>query len=249
MKVEGLAQDITLQVDAEKNYKRQNKELKKVNNELDQFVYKTVHDLRAPLTNLMGLLGLMRTETDRNILSSYFDLQEKSIERLDTFVQKITTYTKNRRLPISNQPLDLKTLIDNVLNNHNFITNSERGTKIVEIQKDTIFYGNEERISIILNNLVSNAVKFIDLDKEESTIKIKVTTKEDELRIAVWDNGQGIPKNIQPKIFDMFYRGSRQADGAGIGLYILKETVESLGGRVRLTSVPKEFTEFNIFTK
>lgn len=124
MKVEGLAQDITLQVDAEKNYKRQNKELKKVNNELDQFVYKTVHDLRAPLTNLMGLLGLMRTETDRNILSSYFDLQEKSIERLDTFVQKITTYTKNRRLPISNQPLDLKTLIDNVLNDHNFITNS-----------------------------------------------------------------------------------------------------------------------------
>lgn len=124
MKVEGLAQDITLQVDAEKNYKRQNEELKKVNNELDQFVYKTVHDLRAPLTNLMGLLGLMRRETDRNILSSYFDLQEKSIERLDTFVQKITTYTKNRRLPISNQPLDLKTLIDNVLNDHNFITNS-----------------------------------------------------------------------------------------------------------------------------
>ena len=95
-----------------------------MNNELDQFVYKTVHDLRAPLTNLMGLLGLMRRETDRNILSSYFDLQEKSIERLDTFVQKITTYTKNRRLPISNQPLDLKTLIDNVLNDHNFITNS-----------------------------------------------------------------------------------------------------------------------------
>lgn len=92
----------------------------------------------------------------------------------------------------------------------------------MEIQKDTIFYGDEEGISIILNNLVSNAVKFIDLDKEESTIKIKVTTKEDELRIAVWDNGQGIPKNIQPKIFDMFYRGSRQADGAGIGLYILK---------------------------
>ena len=55
----------------------------------------------------------------------------------------------------------------------------------MEIQKDTIFYGDEERISIILNNLVSNAVKFIDLDKEESTIKIKVTTKEDELRIAV----------------------------------------------------------------
>ncbi len=115
MKVEGLAQDITLQVDAEKNYKRQNKELKKVNNELDQFVYKTVLDLRAPLTNLMGLLGLMRTETDRNILSSYFNLQEKSIERLDTFVQKITTYTKNRRLPISNQPLDLKTLYSTII--------------------------------------------------------------------------------------------------------------------------------------
>lgn len=243
----GTAQDITDQVDAENAIKSQNLALRKVNQELDQFVYKTAHDLRAPLTNIMGLIGIMRLETIPKLLSSYLDLQEKSIEKLDNFIQKITANTKNTRLPIANEKIDFGLLIDEVLRAHYFIENSDKISKILNIDKEIAYFGDKERLGIIITALVSNAIHFCDLEKETPSIAIDISTVNDLLRIKVRDNGLGIEEQYQPKVCDMFYRAHKKADGAGIGLYIVKETVKKLNDSIHLASEAGSFTEINVF--
>jgi len=241
------AQDITDQVDAENAIRKQNIELRKINQELDQFVYKTAHDLRAPLTNLMGLIGIMREEQNPQLLSSYFDLQEKSIQKLDNFIHKITANIKNSRLILENDKLDFNIIVDEVLRAHYFFQNSDKISKILNIERDVDFYGDKERVAIILTNLISNAIEFCDLSKENPLIEIEISVINGLTRLLVRDNGVGIEKQYQPKVYDMFFRAHKKAEGAGIGLYIVKETVKKLSGSIHLASELYKFTEFNIF--
>jgi signal transduction histidine kinase len=242
----GTAQNITNQIDAQNAYKQKNAELKQINNELDQFVYKTAHDLRAPLANITGLIGLMRMETNPKILSTYFDLQEKSISRLDTFIQKITNYTKNTRLPIHNEKINFNLIVDNVLREHMFITGSEDVKKKLTVDNSQKYYSDSERITIILNNLISNAIQFRDSNKDSNDLDIAISLEGKFIHICVRDNGVGIPEDYKQKVFDMFFRGHKSADGSGIGLYIVKETVNKLGGSILLNTEEGVYSEFNI---
>ena len=221
--------------------------LDKMNIELDQFVYKTAHDLRAPLTNLIGLIGIMRNETDLELLSTYFDLQEKSVSKMDDFIQKITAYTKNTRLPLLVHKIDFKSLIDSVLNDLMYYDKSEFVKKSVHISKDLNFYSDKERLEIVLKKLLANAIKFSKSKDNISTLNLNISGEETGCRIVLHDNGIGIPNAIQPKVFDMFYRGHASADGAGIGLYIVKETILKLGGTISLNSEEGLFTEITLF--
>ena len=189
----------------------------------------------------------MRNEEDRNILNSYFDLQQKSVERLDTFIHKITSYSKNQRLPYKVTKLNFAIIIDEILREHYFIANSDKIAKIVNIERNVDLYGDKERVSIILSNAISNAVKFSDLTKKVPQINIDVSTQNDQIKIVVEDNGQGIAKEYQSKVFDMFYRANKSADGSGIGLYILNEAVKNLKGSVNLESELGEFTQLSIY--
>lgn len=247
-KVVGTAQNITDQIDAEHAYKVQNHELKQINRELDQFVYKTAHDLRAPLTNLIGLIGLMRAEENKSVLNSYFDLQEKSIYKLDKFIKQITNYTKNARLAVQAREVNLKSLIDDILKEHHFVENSDRIIKIVQVEKDLVFYTDADRLRVVLNNLISNAIKFCDLKKEESIINIDVRALKNKVHISIRDNGVGVASDQQTKVFDMFHRAHKRADGSGIGLYIVKETLNRLNGQVVLNSEEGEYSQFDLFS-
>jgi PAS domain S-box-containing protein len=245
-KIIGHAKDITDQIDAEIAIKTRNSELKKVNQELDQFVYKTAHDLRAPLTNLLGLIEIMKAEEDKELLNSYFDLQQKSIEKLDTFIQKITASTKNSRLPIVANEVNFANLVDEVLSDHCFYENSDKVTKQLTIDNKATFYSDYERVKIIVSNLVSNAIHFCDLEKN-AELGIEVSLEGELIRIKVRDNGVGIAANLQDRVFEMFYRAHKRAVGAGIGLYIVKETINKLNGSIHLLSEEGKFTEINVF--
>jgi signal transduction histidine kinase len=217
--------------------------LDKMNVELDQFVYKTAHDLRAPLTNLIGLIGLMRNETSLEVLSTCFNLQETSFKKMDDFIQKITAYTKNTRLPISVTKINFNRLIDSVINELIYYDKSEFVHKSVVIQEGIEFYSDVERLEIILRNLLANAIKFSNTNHAIAEINIKISKTPNGCKIELIDNGLGIPQSIQHKVFGMFYRGHASADGSGIGLYIVKETTAKLGGTIDLESEENKFTK------
>lgn len=245
-KIHGTAQDISEQKINEFSLKLKNEELKRVNEELDQFVYKTAHDLRAPLTNLAGLIGVMREENNPELLKTYFDLQEKSIEKMDAFIMKISHFTRNSRLPIQNERIHFGSLIDEVLSDYLFFNKSEIVQKKVNINLNHEVYSDKERLRSILSNLVSNAIKFADINKDDPSIEISIESSSTDVVIKVKDNGLGISEKSLPKVFDMFYRGHKASEGSGIGLYIVKAIVEKLNGKISLNSKESKGTEIEV---
>ena len=218
-----------------------NRDLTNTNNELDKFVYSASHDLRSPITSLKGLVEIIKLENDREKISEYLDLMDKSLDRQDQFISDIIDYSRNKRLERTLESINLSEIIDHTFDQFQYIKEA-RAIKIYKDLKVTQINNDGLRIKIILNNLLSNAIKYSDASKTEKFIKIKTYLINDGFAIEVEDNGIGIKEKSLEKIFDMFYAANHDL-GSGLGLYIVKETVAILGGTISVSS------EFNVGSK
>ena len=228
--------DITEKKRAEKQLLSQNEALKQVNTELDHFVYSVSHDLRAPLTSLMGLISLAKKEDNINTIKEFISLQEKSVIKLDEFIKDIIDLSRNARTEVVPEKINIETLFDNICSDLQYSENSSLVDIVLDINKQMNFYGDKNRLKIIFSNLISNALRYADLRKEKPQVKVKAQINEKEVVIKVQDNGQGIKKEHQQKIFNMFYRANSYRNGSGLGLYILKESVKKINGKVKVES-------------
>jgi signal transduction histidine kinase len=213
-----------------------NEELTRLNKELDVFVYRTSHDLRAPLTSTMGLIEVLRMEEDPKRFEKYLDLQEQALNRLDDFIQDILNYSRNSRLEVVYEPINFKSLLDEAFSLYQHLSNFSQLDKKIEISQETEFLGDKKRFSIIFNNLISNAFRYYNPEKTNPYIKIKVISDRKKVEITVEDNGLGIDEKHHEKIFDMFYRASNSSKGSGLGLFIVKESVTKMNGEIFLKS-------------
>ncbi|GAA3912073.1 PAS domain-containing protein [Chitinophaga oryziterrae] len=240
--------DITERMDYLDALRATNEDLKKSNMELDRFVYSVSHDLRAPLSSMLGVLQLIQSDvTDPSILSD-LDLLEGSIKKLDGFILDILDYSKNSRLDIKRDIIIFDTIVADVLSHLKYMGAGNANIDIkVNINEGFIFYSDKSRIYIILNNLISNAIRYSNPDATHPFVEINIQTSASGVIIAVKDNGIGISENNQSKIFDIFYRVSGNSIGSGLGLYIVKETVTKLHGNIKLISDPGEGSEFIIY--
>jgi len=219
-----------------KQLRIKNKQLKSLNRELDNFLYSTAHDLRSPLSSLLGLINLMRRETDPESYTTYLNLMEKSIHRSEYFISQIVSYSKNKRMAVESVRIDLEEIIFEIFEHNRFIEGFARIKHHVEIAGSCFFFSDRNRITTLFNNLISNAIRYADLDKDEPYIRINVEITESETCIEFADNGIGIAEEHQQRIFDMFYRANHNAKGSGLGLFIFNETLVKLNGSVRVTS-------------
>ncbi|MFW5701234.1 MAG: PAS domain S-box protein [Cyclobacteriaceae bacterium] len=238
---DGAIRNITRIKETEDKLKKQNLELKKVNRELDRFVYSASHDLRAPLSSILGLIGVARLENNLDARNYCLQLMEKSVLKLDNFIKDIINYSRNKRLLISRDQINFQGLINDILKELQYIKKSSRIEKIVEVNNDEIFISDERRLKIVLHNIISNAIIY-SATIREPWLKIEVIVKHGKANITIKDNGQGIALEHQDRIFDMFYRASEEQAGAGLGLYIAKETIEQLNGKINIFSSVGEGT-------
>lgn len=231
--------DRTQQREYEYSLEHANIELSKINSELDRFVYSVSHQLRSPLTSILGLINLARLKEDLDPeVSSYLAYIEKSIKRLDEAVHEINHYFQNARQEIHSVLIDFDTLLPAVLESLTYIDPERNVAVTVENDGQNVpFYGDPYRIKFILQNLLSNALKFHQKYEENPFVKVHITTTHKELLLEIQDNGIGIAPEHLPHIFNMFYRGSEAYAGAGLGLYIVKETISKLKGSVSVSSV------------
>lgn len=223
-----------------------NQELEKINHELDNFLYSTAHDLRSPLSSLLGLLNLIKLENKQGDLIPYYSLMEKSVQRSEHFISQIVNFSKNKRLNVVAEPLKLYHLISDILESHQFVEGSSEIEKIIDIHGEETFYSDRNRITMIFTNLISNAIKYADFEKPKPFIHITITVKREEAAIEFADNGIGIEEEHIGSIFNMFYRANTRSEGSGLGLFIFKETVSRLSGKVSVTSTPGKGTTFYI---
>lgn len=229
--------------------KSQNEELKKLNRELDLFVYSTSHNLRAPLRSVLGLINLSKHELSNNqpeALYHYFAMMENSIAQLDDTLKLILDYSKSSRLEDEVDEIDFNKMFQEIFAGLKYINGPESILKVTSVHTGPSFFCNKMRLNLILLNLVSNAIKYYDPAKEQSFIKLEVIPDERMVTIVIEDNGIGICEEVQNRVFDMFFRATEKSDGSGLGLYIVKETLQRLGGSISLLSTENAGTTFTV---
>ena len=242
--VDGIIKNITERKLAEQKLEEQNKELIKTNSELDRFVYSASHELRSPLTSILGLVALTKLQTTDSEKNKFITLIESCVLSLDGFIKDIIEYSKNSRVEIEQDEINFSSLLNEIKKPLIYLIEKEK----INFQYDTLqvspFYSDQKRIAVVLNNLISNAIKYCDPKKAQLSIHIHIKIDCNEAQIEVSDNGLGIPESKIDKIFQMFYRANSDKAGSGLGLYIVKEILDRIGGSISVASELGERTSF-----
>jgi two-component system, sensor histidine kinase len=226
--------------------KVQYSKLERTNKELDRFVYSVSHDLTAPLKSILGLVRIGRFTNDEAELKLYLEKIEKSVHKLEAFIHQAFDYSRNHRLSVVREPFNITDLCLEIIENLKLTPEAAHIDFQFDLQQNQIIH-DRSRLKIILNNLVSNAVKYQKQRSEQrSYIKISSYRRDGTLYISVEDNGQGIMADQVDKVFQMFYRGSDRSWGSGLGLYIAKETASTLQGQLTLTSEHGKGSAFTV---
>lgn len=222
----------------EEMLRKQNEELTKINKELDSFVYSVSHDLRSPLTSILGLVNVAKLDQHKTkeAIHNYFEMIERSVLKLDETLREILDYSRNARGELVLTEVDLALLIGNSIEQLKHISGYNQIKVQTNIHGHTSLYSDAYRISVIITNLISNAIKYKDDNKPNQFIDITATVTPAHLAIVVQDNGIGIHQDYLRNVFNMFYRATDRSQGAGLGLYIVKEMVEKLNGKIIINS-------------
>lgn len=223
-----------------------NDHLQKTNMELDKFVYSVSHDLRAPLSSMLGVIGLMEAEPVSKSIAADLQFLKNSVKKLDGFIVDILNHSKNARTGLDIGQVDFAANLESVLQNLKFMEGRERIAITTKIEGEGNFISDGNRINVILGNLVSNAIRYSDVSRADPFVAITITTTPVRAVIKVADNGMGIPADKQLKVYEMFFRLSAKSTGSGLGLYIVKETVEKLKGEIYLESEEGKGTVFTV---
>jgi PAS domain S-box-containing protein len=242
-----IKQDITERKTSENLLMEKLEELKKTNAELDRFVYSTSHDLRAPLLSVLGLIELSREATDPNSETmSYLDMMRDGIRRSDDTIKQILAYSRNSRMKPLVEPIDLRALIEHHVQDIRHMKEAEHIRFEIDLPEDSLLQSDPMRVRVILQNLITNAVKYQRLDEPSPWVKIQMRYNGSDVVISVEDNGEGIPEDRISAIFEMFQRNSNLSSGSGLGLYLVREMTTRLGGRVDVTSIVGQGSRFVI---
>jgi signal transduction histidine kinase/ligand-binding sensor domain-containing protein len=223
-----------------------NRELQKVNSELDKFVYSASHDLRAPLASVLGLVNIARLDKADANRENYLSLIEKSIKKLDGFISDIINFSRNARLEVTQSEIDFEMLINEIMDDLKYLDDNNRVSRRVSSVGTGRFYSDPIRLKIILSNLISNAFKYHNPESKNPFIEVKIKYSGESAHIKITDNGVGIASKHIENIFKMFYRANEASNGSGIGLYIVKETIDKLNGKIEVRSTLNEGTEFEM---
>lgn len=210
------------------------------NIELDSFFYRVSHDLKGPISSLMGLHNLAKTDVTDEVARNYFDMYQSQLNRINNIVMELINLTRMSHMEENKQKIDFSHLVKDCISSYHYLPDFKKIKFTEEIDAELEYYSEWSIINTILQNLIENAIKYQRSEEPEPSIRVVILKDQDSgsVQISVEDNGQGITHEHQKKIFDMFYRGTESSQGTGLGLYILKRAVERLKGEVSLHSEP-----------
>ena len=217
--------------------------------ELDNFVYRSSHDIKGPLKSIIGLaITGIKDVQDKDALV-YFEHILKSSNKLDGVVDHLLNVIQFKEVKLVIKPVEFKQCITEVLSSFEGNADYQRLNISLNIQQNAIFYTDPIILTSIFQNLIDNAIKYQDFKKEKSLLTITLNINDEKAYVKITDNGLGINKLSQEKIFDIFYKTNPGSSGKGIGLYIVKVSVEKLGGSMRLVSEEGKGSTFSFSLK
>jgi signal transduction histidine kinase len=183
---------------------------------------------------LLSLSYLAKIDLKDPHALDYFEKQHGQLERLNNIIIGLITLTKVSQEEVQKERIDFNKMIDECISSFKGLPNFSVIAFKKLVHPAIEFYSVWTLLDAILQNLIENAIKYSS--EESPYVEIKVEQTESLVIIEVSDNGQGIADEHQPRIFEMFYRATQSASGTGLGLYILKRSVDRLKGTIEIHS-------------
>ena len=230
-----------------KELKEANAALMKSNTDLDNFIYKTSHDIRGPLATLQGMCNVALIDIQEQKSRDYFDKIGKTAFRLNEILSKLLIINQINNSLIAQNPIDLQGLSKEIVREQSFISGQNDIKVENKIGKLDNFQSDEVLLKIILGNMVSNAFKFHNSsNRVNSWVRLEAHRENGHLKLNVIDNGIGVDEKASSKIFEIFSRASEVSDTAGLGLYLVKLAVEKLHGKITHSKTDEGYTKFTV---
>lgn len=236
-----VARDITERKQSEEALKIKNEQLQKSNNELDNFIYTASHDLKAPITNIEGLMGVLIDNLNEGalqdpIVKKVVTMIEKSIDRFKNTINELSEMSKlQKSLEDDVTEISFPEVLDEVKLDLEILIQNSGTTFIVDFNQCTSIKYSKKNLRSILYNLVSNSIKYSSPERQP-VINISTTKENEYCVLTIEDNGLGMDLSKERKIFSMFKRLHDHVEGTGVGLYIVKKIVENNGGQISVES-------------
>ncbi len=216
--------------------------------ELEDFIYRISHDMRNPITSILGWLNLVDTKAKDIDEAKYFcKTIKQEADRLDNIVRILVDATNIRTYEMTIHLINFDEIVNEVIKSFEF-TN---GFKEIKFEKNIAvnqnFYSDKLLIIRLLKNLIDNSIKYRKENANDAFVKISISDENGEVKITIADNGIGISDNLQKDIFKLFYRGSEKSTGQGLGLYTVNKITKKLEGQIKFSSKENEGTSFTIY--
>lgn len=213
-------------------------ELSEMVEELEHFSYTITHDMRAPLRAIQGFAGMLR---EIGLLDKDPEAAEclehitRSAQRMDRLITDALSYSKAVRQELALVPVDAEELLRGII--YSYPTLQPPSSQIHVERGIPKVLGNEAGLTQCFSNLLTNAVKFV---KPGVVPQIRVSAEQIDGHVRIWfhDNGIGIPVSAQKNLFKMFQRGSKEYEGTGIGLALVRKVASRMRGRVGVEPNP-----------
>ena len=233
-----LAEDIIVR---EKLEKQLNEKVK----EMETLISKLSHDMRSPLSSVLGLINIAEMEPASN-KAEYFDKIKTSIKKLDNIIIDLTSTIYVSTMRQKPEVIKFGNMISETLSILRFRENFDKIKFTTTIKQTKDFYSDPKFVHSIIQNLLENAVKYGNYMIQPC---VDILVEEDHLGVSIeiTDNGTGIDAEYHDKIFEMFFRGTELSKGTGLGLYIVKKAVEKLQGKIEIQSEKRKGTTFTVY--
>ncbi len=217
------------------------------NLELDAFFYRVSHDLKGPITSLVGLDFVAREDLKDNKSIQYLDMFKEQILRINHIIDSLIKFTRSNHFAEVAEEIDFSEMSQECISSFNYLPNFGLIDFQVVVDQDVSLKAEWALVNTILQNLIENAIKYVRKDQEQPRVAVRIGPKHHGVLLTVEDNGLGMDEETRKNIFNMFYQGNEVIAGAGLGLYILKKSVDQLGGKLELDSQLNEGTTFRVF--
>lgn len=246
-----VAQNITFHKKSQEEKELLIEELTKNINDLKQFSYITSHNLRGPISNLIGIMGLIETDKiqDADTVMLVEKFKESTLLLNDTVNDLLRVLFIKNKINIQKEVLDVDVVWKNVCTSVNNVIEDAGAEITADFTKGSQILFNKSYAESILLNLLTNAIKYRS-HKRRLHISLKTKSADGYLVLEFCDNGIGI--NMQQhrhKIFGLYQRFHNYADSKGLGLYIVHSQITALGGKIEVESTENEGTCFRIYFK